>query len=208
MLKDLFGGKKDDEEKQIAENMKNLSDQIGALQQQLNEKNAEIEQLKQTASSAATKSAGLDDAQQEMAELKKQLQSLQGSLAAAEAEKGASELIQKNKQKEINELKAKLEAAGTATAAGTTTAAASGAPAAGGLAAGASAWVTREGGLPLRLRSGAGLEHNVLDRLPPGTQMTLLDGPQQADNHAWWHIRTSDGKEGWVAGEDLRTQPD
>jgi len=80
--------------------------------------------------------------------------------------------------------------------------------AAGGLTAGASAWVTRAGGLPLRLRSGPSLSESVLDRLQPGTQMTLQDGPKQADGHGWWHIRTSDGKEGWVAGEDLRTQPD
>jgi uncharacterized protein YgiM (DUF1202 family) len=68
--------------------------------------------------------------------------------------------------------------------------------------------VTREGGLPLRLRTGAGLEHDVRDRLQPGTQMTLLEGPKEADNYSWWHIRTTDGREGWVAGQDLRTQPD
>ncbi len=62
--------------------------------------------------------------------------------------------------------------------------------------------------MPLRLRSGAGLNHEAVDRLPPGTQMTLLEGPHQADNHAWWHIRTTDGREGWVAGEELRSQPD
>jgi TolA-binding protein len=201
MLKDLFGGKKDDEQRQVGEAMQNLSDQIGALQRQLNEKNAEIEKMKQTASSSETNTAELDQAQKDMKELKQQLLSLQGSLAAAEAEKMASELIQKNKQKEIDELKAKLASAPAASPSATPAAA-------GGLKAGGSAWVTREGGLPLRLRSGASLEHKILDRLAPGTQITLLDGPQQADNHAWWHVRTSDGKEGWVAGEDLRTQPD
>jgi hypothetical protein len=89
---------------------------------------------------------------------------------------------------------------------GTKSVAGSAAP--GGLAAGASAWVTRAGGLPLRLRSGPSLSGDVLDRLQPGTQMTLLDGPRNADGHAWWHIRTTDNREGWVAGEDLRTQPD
>jgi hypothetical protein len=201
MLKDLFGGKKDDEQKQVGEAMQNLSDQIGALQRQLNEKNAEIEKMKQTASGSETNAAGLDQAQKEMKELKQQLLSLQGSLAAAEAEKMANELIQRNKQKEIDELKAKLASAPAASPSATPAAA-------GGLKAGGSAWVTREGGLPLRLRSGASLKHKILDRLAPGTQMTLLDGPQQADNHAWWHVRTADGKEGWVAGEELRTQPD
>jgi SH3 domain-containing protein len=205
MLKDLFGGKKDDEQKQVGEAMQNLSDQIGALQRQLNEKNAEIEKIKQTASGSEANAAGLDQAQKEMKELKQQLLSLQGSLAAAEAEKMASELIQQNKQKEIDELKAKLASAPAAAPAASPSATPA---AAGGLKAGGSAWVTREGGLPLRLRSGASLKGKILDRLAPGTQITLLDGPQQADNHAWWHVRTADGKEGWVAGEDLRTQPD
>src|SRR5689334_1511571 len=66
--------------------------------------------------------------------------------------------------------------------------------AAGGLSAGASAWVTRAGGLPLRMRSGPGLSQSVIDRLQPGTQMTLQDGPHQSDGHAWWHIRTTDGR--------------
>src|SRR5262249_58448474 len=83
-----------------------------------------------------------------------------------------------------------------------------GASGAGGLAPGATAWVTQAGGLPLRLRSGPGLDQGVIDRLQPGSKMTLQDGPRQADGHAWWHIRTDDGKEGWVAGEDLRSQPD
>ena len=64
------------------------------------------------------------------------------------------------------------------------------------------------GGLPLRLRSGPSLSGSIIDRLQPGSQMTLQDGPRNADGHAWWHIRTTNGKEGWVAGEDLRTQPD
>jgi SH3-like domain-containing protein len=38
--------------------------------------------------------------------------------------------------------------------------------------------------------------------------MTLLEGPESRDNHTWWRIRTTDGREGWVAGEDLRAQPD
>jgi hypothetical protein len=48
----------------------------------------------------------------------------------------------------------------------------------------------------------------VRARLQLSTQMTLLEGLQQADNLAWWRIRTADGREGRVAGEELRTQPD
>jgi hypothetical protein len=38
--------------------------------------------------------------------------------------------------------------------------------------------------------------------------MTLRAGPQQEDGYSWWNVRVEDGREGWVAGNDLRTQPD
>jgi hypothetical protein len=38
--------------------------------------------------------------------------------------------------------------------------------------------------------------------------MTLLEGPQAANGLNWWRVRTVGGREGWVAGEELRTQPD
>ena len=135
-------------------------------------------QNKPAQSSAA--SADLDAAHAQIQALQSQLSALQQS-AGSKAAEGAS-------------IGTKSVSASSAVA--------------GGLAAGASAWVTRAGGLPLRLRSGPSLSESVLDRLQPGTQMTLQDGPRNADGHAWWHIRTEDGKEGWVAGEDLRTQPD
>jgi hypothetical protein len=76
------------------------------------------------------------------------------------------------------------------------------------LAVGCDAWVTREQGLRLRLRDTASLSGAVLALLPPGTRMALLEGPQPADGHGWWRVRTTDGREGWVAGRDLRLQPD
>ena len=76
------------------------------------------------------------------------------------------------------------------------------------LAVNCDAWVTRTGGLVLRLRSGAGTSQTILDKLPVGTQMTLLEGPQAANGLTWWRVRTLGGREGWVAGEELRTQPD
>jgi hypothetical protein len=194
MLGNLFKKPEDDEKRQMVEGLQSMGEQIGALSKQLADKNAEIEQLQQAAGGAGANATALDAAKKEMDALQQQIHELQRKLAeeqaAHEADEMANELIRKQQ--------AKAQAKATA-------APAAGAP---GLAVGGSAWVTRAGGLPLRLRSGAGLGHDVLDRLPPGTQMTLLDGPQQADNYAWWHIRTADGREGWVAGQDLRAQPD
>ena len=184
----------DDEKRQMAEGMQSMSDQIGALSKQLAEKNAEIERLQGSTKSASSDAAALTAAQQQVDDLQKQLRALQRKVAedqaTREAEAMAADLISKQKA----DKQAKEVAAAPAPS--------------GGLAIGGTAYVTRAGGLPLRLRTGAGLNHEIAGRLQPGTQMQLLEGPQQADNHAWWRIRTSDGREGWVAGEELRMQPD
>jgi hypothetical protein len=77
-----------------------------------------------------------------------------------------------------------------------------------GLAVNCDAWVTREGGLVLRMRAGVGTDQPVIARLPVGTQVKLLEGPRAANEFNWWHVRTLGGREGWVAGEELRPQPD
>jgi SH3 domain-containing protein len=205
MLGNIFN-KEDDEKKQMAEGMQSMSNQIGELSKQLAEKNAQIASLQQAASSAQANSGALQQAKKDVDALQQQIRDLQRKLAeeqaAREADAMANELIRKQQAKAAA-APAPSQPGGPPAASATPQPAA--AP---GLAVGSSAWVTREGGLPLRLRSGAGLSHNVLDRLQPGTQMTLLEGPQPADNYNWWRIRTSDGREGWVAGQDLRTQPD
>lgn len=76
------------------------------------------------------------------------------------------------------------------------------------LAVNCDAWVTRTGGLVLRMRAGAGTGQPIIARLPVGTQVKLLEGPQAATGFNWWRVRTLGGREGWVAGEELRTQPD
>jgi uncharacterized protein YgiM (DUF1202 family) len=169
--------------------MQSMSDQIGALSKQLAEKNAEIERLQAAAKGATSDTAALEAARQQVDDLQKQLRDLQRKVAedqaTRDAEAMAADLIDKQKTKEV----------ATASASG-------------GLAIGSTAYVTRAGGMPLRLRTGAGLNSDIRDRLQPGTEMKLLEGPHQADNHAWWRILTTDGRQGWVAGEDLRTQPD
>jgi Bacterial SH3 domain len=193
----LFG--ESDKMKQMGEQMQNLSEQIGALQQQLAQKNTEIsslqEQLKQPQSAASDNGDAmkLQRAQNEIASLKQNLDMLQAQAKQAASAASAS-------------TSSVTSAAPSGTKSG---AAQSGAAqSTHGLSIGGNAWVTRAGGLPLRLRSAPSLDGNILDRLAPGTQMTLLAGPQDASGHSWWQIRTTDGREGWVAGEDLRVEPD
>lgn len=77
------------------------------------------------------------------------------------------------------------------------------------LAVGCQAWVTRAGGLQLRMRSAPTIAaDNIITRLPIGTEMALAEGPESADGLSWWRVTTVGGNEGWVAGEFLVTQPD
>jgi hypothetical protein len=206
----LFGGNKD-EMKQVGEDMQKLSEQIAALQQKLAAKTTEADSLRTQAAQSAGASVALQDAEAQMEVLRNQVKDMQAKPAQGAASSAEMDAARAQIQALQNQLSSLQQSAGSKAAdgisiGGKSTAASS--PAAGGLAAGVSAWVTRAGGLPLRLRSGPSLGDGVIGRLQPGTQMTLQEGPKQADGHGWWHIRTSDGKEGWVAGEDLRTQPD
>jgi uncharacterized protein YhaN len=215
IMSPLFGGN-DDQMKKVGEDMQKLSEQIAALQQQLRAKTTEADSLRSQVAQSAGASTALQDAQKQMQTLRDQLKDMQAKqtqttsssadLAAAQAQiqalQGQLSALQQSHGSKVSE----SSSSGVSTSAATAPAAT--APAAGGLAAGSSAWVTRAGGLPLRLRSGPDLSAQILDRLQPGTKMTLKEGPQQADGHAWWNIRTDDGREGWVAGEDLRSQPD
>jgi uncharacterized protein YgiM (DUF1202 family) len=55
----------------------------------------------------------------------------------------------------------------------------------------------------LNLRSAPGVNQAVVAKLPPGTRMKVIDGPQQADNYVWWKLNGSEGT-GWAAGNFLR----
>jgi hypothetical protein len=218
----LFGKKKDDdkeEDKKIAANMQSLSDQIGALQRQLLERNKQVEalqkDLKQTdLQSTFDKTAAekrLQDAQAQITQLQHSLKD-----ASAGAQAGAGQQLQaaqsqiETLQKQLTEMQTAAQTATQAPAQQAPTPSyaprAAGIP---GLAIGGSAWVKKEGGMPLRLRNAPDLdESKVIDRLAIGTQMTILGGPNPSDGYTWYHIRTNDGREGWVAGENLVAQPE
>lgn len=49
----------------------------------------------------------------------------------------------------------------------------------------------------LNVRSGPGLNFEIVGRLERESTVTLLEGPRKADGLAWWRIRSADGVEGW-----------
>jgi hypothetical protein len=192
-----LGGDKEKEraeQERIGKAMQSLSDQIAALQQQGKGKDSEIAKLEEELARAKAVSGAGDQAKQ-------LLSAAQSALAVAEADKQANHLMLQTAQKQISELRAQLDQLKSA--------AQPAAPAAtGGLAVGAAAWVREEGGKNLRRRSAPGLSSDVIDSLRPGTQLAVLDGPTEADGYHWWKVRVGDGREGWVAGEELVVKPE
>ncbi|MBK9711823.1 MAG: SH3 domain-containing protein [Kouleothrix sp.] len=191
-----FGGK-DDEMKKIGEQMRNLSEQIGKLQQELLAKNTQVTDLQSKLDEALRQGKSVNT--NDLDKARDQVRELQDQLTAIKTQQEAAASAVAGKAAEAGTSVAESGSRGAETERVATL---------GGLAVGATAYVTRAGGLPLRLRSGPSLNDSILDRLQPGTQMTLQEGPHSADGHNWWKIQTTDGRQGWVAGEDLRTQAD
>ena len=63
--------------------------------------------------------------------------------------------------------------------------------------------VTGTGTDELLLRAGPGLTQQTLRSCPDGTRLRVLAGPEEADGHTWWKVRTDGGEEGWVAADWL-----
>ena len=53
-------------------------------------------------------------------------------------------------------------------------------------------------GTDLNLRADSTLKGNSLKKLTEGDTVTVLAGPQQADEYYWWKLRAADGTEGWA----------
>jgi hypothetical protein len=58
--------------------------------------------------------------------------------------------------------------------------------------------VNTTGGDSLNVRTDAGVNYQIRKKLPRGTEVTVLEGPVEADGFNWWHIQEKDGVEGWV----------
>lgn len=54
-----------------------------------------------------------------------------------------------------------------------------------------------------RVRSGPGTSNSILDVIPVGSAVKILDGPECADNWVWWKVRVLSSKlEGWTSEGD------
>lgn len=203
--------KVDEVRKELGADLQKLSEQIGTLHQELRAKNAALEEAQKNAAQAQQQvsQTTAQTSQDKMADALKH--SSQVQQLNEQASQRSAELAQT--QAKLTELQAQLAQAQAGAIPPTASVqpehAAAQVSGTVGLHIGGTAYVAQAGGLPLRLRSAPGLApDSVIGKLPPGTQMTLLGGPEDHDGYTWWHIRASDGHEGWVAGQDLRTQPE
>ena len=207
-----FGNKKKEEEEKAekaqaektAQAMRSMSDQLAQKGKEIGDLEDKLDAAKKDAASGDHAEKALADARAELAKLK-----IEAAKAKAEAAKVATAAAAAAHSSTPTAIPGagKLGSATPAAPAGTVLGSAPEARAPGGLAAGVTAYVQNAGGKNLRLRDKPGLDSNAFDGLAPGTSMTLLEGPVQDDGYPWWHIRTSDGREGWVAGTELVTTP-
>ncbi|MGD9932480.1 MAG: SH3 domain-containing protein [Dehalococcoidia bacterium] len=57
----------------------------------------------------------------------------------------------------------------------------------------------------LNVRSDPSTDAPVIDCLPDGTALTILDGPQEAAGRTWWRVNVG-AANGWAAEEYLRAR--
>jgi hypothetical protein len=58
-------------------------------------------------------------------------------------------------------------------------------------------------GAGLNLREQPSTYSAVMGNVPDGTELTVLEGPQDADGYVWWNLQAPDGTEGWGAANWL-----
>jgi len=75
------------------------------------------------------------------------------------------------------------------------------------IAVGATVVVQGVGTDGLNVRADAGTAAEILETVPEGTNLVVLEGPQEADGLTWWKVRTPAGQEGWAADTYLVLAP-
>ncbi|NNJ09811.1 SH3 domain-containing protein [Chloroflexales bacterium ZM16-3] len=199
--------KKEEEEKakqeQIAQAMKTMSDQIASQAQTIKQLQDQLAAAKADDAASAMAAKTLAAAQAQLKQMHDEMDKMKTNAAAS-----VSAAVAAGKAAASSLGGAVAGAVGISPAASAAAGAKATAAPTGGLALGATAYVQKAGGKNLRMHKTAGLDSPVTESLHPGTQMTLLIGPVEKDGYSWWRIRTTDGREGWVAGSELVTHPE
>lgn len=73
---------------------------------------------------------------------------------------------------------------------------------------GASVEVTGTGGRGLNLRAEPTTRGRRIATVREGTNLTVLEGPEEANGYVWWKVQAPNGREGWAAADwlQLRTE--
>ena len=64
--------------------------------------------------------------------------------------------------------------------------------------------VTGTGRDKLSFRAGPGTKYEIIRLLKDGTKLTVIGGPQQANGHTWWQLKTAKGQVGWAVEDYLK----
>ena len=72
---------------------------------------------------------------------------------------------------------------------------------------GARVQVSDTGAAGLRIRQAPSTDSVTLKFLADGTQLTVVEGPQQAGDITWWKVDDGQGLVGWAAGQFLTLVP-
>jgi hypothetical protein len=57
----------------------------------------------------------------------------------------------------------------------------------------------------LNIREAASAQSKQAGRFSPGTLVTVLEGPVEAEGYSWWRVESGQGLNGWVADGDSET---
>jgi hypothetical protein len=73
------------------------------------------------------------------------------------------------------------------------------------LVTGLKAYVSFDPPLANRVRELPGRQARILGQIQPGTVVTILEGPNCANNWVWWRVQSNEGLAGWTAEGDANT---
>jgi TolA-binding protein len=183
----------------MQEMLHGLNDQIMAVQQQIDEHNAYITELEQELGQAQAEQRDVTGLRQQLTEVRTRCYELQAQADRLKAGAAAAS---------DRAISMERGASRGAVIPGKTVETSTAQPMRENLTIGYTAQIQEVPGATLRLHTAPGQDTETLDGLAPSTRLTLLEGPVAADECTWWRVRTTDGREGWVAGEHLVAHPD